>query len=75
MKGNFVIDGEILAVKEDKVLNFNELQKIKQKNLTKKMLSEIPIQVFAYDLLELENNDLRENRFREDGPIGRIIIK
>jgi ATP-dependent DNA ligase len=39
------------------------------------MLSEIPIQVFAYDLLELENNDLRENRFREDGPIGRIIIK
>jgi len=24
------------------------------------MLSEIPIQVFAYDLLELENNDLRE---------------
>jgi DNA ligase-1 len=68
MNGNFVIDGEILAVKEDKVLNFNELQKrLNRKNLTKKMLSEIPIQVFAYDLLELENNDLRENRFREDG--------
>lgn len=61
MKGNFVIDGEILAVKDGKVLNFNELQKrLNRKTLTKKMLSEIPIQVFAYDLLELENNDLRE---------------
>ncbi len=27
MKGSFVLDGEILAVKDDKVLNFNELQK------------------------------------------------
>ncbi|MDW9379288.1 ATP-dependent DNA ligase [Chryseobacterium sp. JV558] len=61
MKGNFVIDGEILAVKDNKVLNFNELQKrLNRKTLTKKMLSEIPIEVFAYDLLELENNDLRE---------------
>nr|WP_315028574.1 ATP-dependent DNA ligase [uncultured Chryseobacterium sp.] len=61
MKGNFVLDGEILAVKDSKVLNFNELQKrLNRKTLTKKMLSEIPIQVFAYDLLELENNDLRE---------------
>ncbi|WP_394660529.1 ATP-dependent DNA ligase [uncultured Chryseobacterium sp.] len=61
MNGNFVIDGEILAVKDDKVLNFNELQKrLNRKTLTKKMLSEIPIQVFAYDLLELEGNDLRE---------------
>lgn len=61
MKGNFVIDGEILAVKEGKVLNFNELQKrLNRKTLTKKMLSEIPIEVFVYDLLELEDSDLRE---------------
>ncbi|WP_027379335.1 ATP-dependent DNA ligase [Chryseobacterium daeguense] len=61
MQGNFVIDGEILAVRDGKVLNFNELQKrLNRKSLTKKMLSEIPIEVFAYDLLELENNDLRE---------------
>lgn len=61
MKGNFVIDGEILAVKDGNVLNFNELQKrLNRKTLTKKMLLEIPIQVFAYDLLELEGNDLRE---------------
>lgn len=61
MKGNFVLDGEILAVKDNQVLNFNELQKrLNRKTLTKKMLLEIPIQVFAYDLLELEGNDLRE---------------
>ncbi|WP_370898439.1 ATP-dependent DNA ligase [Chryseobacterium gossypii] len=61
MKGNFVIDGEILAVRENKVLNFNELQKrLNRKNLTKKMIADIPIQVFAYDLIELEDNDLRE---------------
>ena len=61
MKGNFVIDGEILAVKEGNVLNFNELQKrLNRKTLTKKMLAEIPIEVFAYDILELEGADLRE---------------
>ena len=61
MKGNFVLDGEILAVKDNQVLNFNELQKrLNRKTLTKKMLLEIPIQVFAYDLLELGGNDLRE---------------
>jgi len=61
MKGNFVLDGEILAVKDQQVLNFNELQKrLNRKTLTKKMLTDIPIQVFVYDLLELEGNDLRE---------------
>ncbi|MDH6253779.1 DNA ligase-1 [Chryseobacterium sp. H1D6B] len=61
MKGNFVLDGEILAVKDGKVLNFNELQKrLNRKNITKKMLADIPIEVFAYDLIELEGNDLRE---------------
>jgi len=61
MKGNFVLDGEILAVKDFNVLNFNELQKrLNRKTLTKKMLTDVPIQVFVYDLLELEGTDLRE---------------
>lgn len=61
MTGNFVIDGEILAVKDGKVLNFNELQKrLNRKNITKKMLSDIPVEVFVYDLIELEGTDLRE---------------
>lgn len=64
--GNFVIDGEILAFKDDKVLNFNELQKrLNRKSLTKKMLEEIPIVVFAYDLLEWEGEDYRSNKMLE----------
>ncbi len=65
-KVNFVLDGEILAFKDNEVLNFNELQKrLNRKNITKKMLEEIPIQVFVYDILELENEDLREKSLHE----------
>jgi len=71
-EGNFVLDGEILAVKNDKVLNFNELQKrFNRKNLTKKILEEIPVQVFVYDLLEFENEDLREIPLQE----RRILLE
>jgi DNA ligase-1 len=65
-EGNFVIDGEILAYKDEKVLNFNELQKrLNRKTLSKKMLEEIPISVFAYDLLEWEGEDFREVPFHQ----------
>ncbi|SMC45448.1 ATP-dependent DNA ligase [Moheibacter sediminis] len=65
-KGNFVIDGEILAYKENQVLNFSELQKrLNRKNLTKKMMEEIPVVVFAYDLMEWENEDWRSKSMKE----------
>ncbi len=65
-EGNFVIDGEILAVKDGEVLNFNELQKrLNRKNITKKMQEEIPIEVFVYDLLEKEGEDFRERPLKE----------
>ncbi|WP_447640995.1 MULTISPECIES: ATP-dependent DNA ligase [Chitinophagaceae] len=60
-KGDFVLDGEILACKEGKVSDFSELQKrLNRKSISKKMQEEIPVVVFAYDLLELNGNDLRE---------------
>ena len=53
---DFVIDGEILAVKKEGVLLFNDLQKrLNRKNISKKMLEEIPVGFFAYDLLEFES--------------------
>ncbi len=65
-KGNFVIDGEILVYKGGQVLNFNELQKrLNRKSITKKMMDEIPIAVFAYDLLEFEGEDYREKKLSE----------
>ncbi len=60
-KGDFVMDGEILACKERNVLDFSELQKrLNRKSISKKIQEEIPIVVFAYDLLELNGVDLRE---------------
>lgn len=65
-KGNFVMDGEILAYKENQVLNFTELQKrLNRKNLSKKMLEEIPVVIFAYDLMEFEGEDWRAKPLKE----------
>lgn len=57
---DYVLDGEILIVKNAGILNFSELQKrINRKNVTKKMTDELPACVFAYDLLEWNGEDLR----------------
>ncbi|WP_333863484.1 ATP-dependent DNA ligase [Sphingobacterium sp.] len=59
-KGNFVLDGEILAVKDGRVLNFSELQKrINRKTIPKSLREEVPIAVYLYDIVELEGVDLR----------------
>ena len=63
ISGNFVLDGEILAIKEGQVLNFNDLQKrLNRKNVSKKMMEEIPVGLYVYDLLELDFEDLRNEK-------------
>jgi len=63
--GNFVIDGELLVYKDNQVLNFSELQKrLNRKTLSRKMLEEVPVVVFAYDLLEWEGEDWRERSLK-----------
>jgi ATP-dependent DNA ligase len=43
-KDDFVIDGEILAMKDSAVLLFNDLQKrLNRKHVTKKLLEDVPI--------------------------------
>ena len=59
-KGDFVIDGEILALKDNAVLLFNDLQKrLNRKNVSKKMLEEIPVGFYVYDLVEWNGEDIR----------------
>ena len=61
-----VIDGEILPYKDGQVLNFNVLQtRIGRKNITKKNLEEAPAGLFAYDLLELDGQDIRHYALQE----------
>lgn len=63
---DFVADGEILAVKDGLVLNFNDLQKrLNRKNITRKMRAEIPVNVYLYDILELNGEDLRQKPLHE----------
>ncbi|HEX6426680.1 MAG TPA: ATP-dependent DNA ligase [Niastella sp.] len=60
LPNGIVIDGEILPYKGGQVLNFNILQtRIGRKNITKKHLQEAPVVLFAYDLLELNGEDIR----------------
>jgi DNA ligase-1 len=60
-----VLDGEILPWRNDNVLPFLELQRrIGRKNLTPKILSEVPVILQCYDLLEFEGHDIRSIEFR-----------
>ncbi|MGC6430854.1 MAG: ATP-dependent DNA ligase [Jejuia sp.] len=61
VKHDFVIDGEILALKDSNVLLFNDLQKrLNRKNVSKKLLEEVPVGFYVYDVLEFENEDIRQ---------------
>ena len=55
-----VIDGEILPFKDGHVLPFTMLQKrIGRKAVTKSILSQVPVIIMAFDLLEHAGADLR----------------
>lgn len=61
-----VLDGEIVPMRDGKVLPFFELQKrLNRKKLTVKILEEIPAHFIAYDLLELNHEDIRQKSLAE----------
>ncbi|QBF32437.1 ATP-dependent DNA ligase [Thalassococcus sp. S3] len=61
-----VIDGEIAAWDGTAPLPFNALQKrIGRKTVPKKLLTEAPVALLAYDLLEADGTDQRDRPFAE----------
>jgi len=55
-----VLDGEIMPWKDGKPLAFAQLQRrIGRKSLGGSILTDVPVVLIAYDLLELEGRDLR----------------
>ena len=59
------LDGEIMPFKDGQPLPFSVLQtRIGRKTLTRKALSEAPVVLFAYDLLEHEGSDVRGRPLR-----------
>ena len=73
---DFVIDGEILAIKDSSVLLFNDLQKrLNRKNVTKKLLEDVPVGLFLYDVMEFNGEDIRERSMAERRNILTDILK
>lgn len=62
-----VLDGEILAVNDEGVvLPFTELQRrINRKTVGKKLLSDVPVEFRAFDILEVGREDIRGRAFSE----------
>ncbi|MGB7340298.1 MAG: ATP-dependent DNA ligase [Phototrophicaceae bacterium] len=70
-----VIDGELLAWKDGKVLPFAQLQRrIGRKKVSKKILQDIPVILLAYDLLEFNGEDIREQAIKDRREILETII-
>ncbi len=70
-----VIDGEILAFKDGAPLTFNHLQKrLGRKNVGKAMLKESPVRMIAYDLLELDGEDLRTTPMDERTKLLKKLV-
>ena len=56
-----VLDGEIVAWKDGRVQAFARLQqRLGRKNLSAKLLADIPVCLLAYDLIEWQGQDWRE---------------
>ena len=61
-----VLDGEILVWQDEHPLPFNTLQtRIGRKSLSKSILKDSPVILYAYDLLEWLGEDIRKRPYRE----------
>lgn len=70
-----VLDGEIIPSIEKKPLPFALLQtRIGRKNITKKNLQDAPIAFFAYDILEYNREDFREQPLERRRAVLEKII-
>ena len=73
---DFVIDGEIIPMKNGQPLPFALLQqRIGRKTISKKHLAEIPIHLIAYDLLEFNGEDIRNKPLRNRRAILSQLIQ
>lgn len=71
-----VIDGELIPFKNGVIGNFQDLQKrIGRKTVSKKLREDIPIVLMAYDLLEQEGLDLRQQPLWERQKKLAVLLK
>ena len=66
LPNGIVLDGEILPFKDEQIMLFQDLQKrIGRKNVSKKLLAEVPVILQCYDILEFQNEDIRSKKLLE----------
>ena len=71
-----VLDGEILAFKDNLPLDFQAMQKrIGRKTVSTKLLKDIPVVFMAYDVLEHNGIDIREHSFNNRRQYLESIIQ
>lgn len=82
-----VIDGELLAWRGDQPLGFLELQRrINRKKVGKKLMQDVPVRMLAFDVLESDGVDIRnqplqsrrmilESLFDHPGADGKELIQ
>lgn len=60
-----VFDGELLAMQDNQINSFNQLQqRLNKKKPSKKLMQEIPVGMMLYDALVIHGIDLREKALR-----------
>ena len=66
LPAEFILDGEVLAYRDDRPLHFQELQKrLRRKAVTDHMLGEIPIVYITYDIMYLDGQPLIDRPLTE----------
>lgn len=71
-----VLDGEILPFKDDKPMPFQALQtRIGRKNVSKKILTDTPVVLIAYDILEYAGEDIREKPLQQRRELLEQIVE
>jgi DNA ligase-1 len=76
LPGGTVLDGEILCFANDRPMPFNVLQtRIGRKNVTKKILTEAPVVLMCYDVLEYDGKDFRTETQQTRRSLLEDIVK
>ncbi len=71
-----VLDGEILPYVKDEIGIFNQLQtRIGRKNVSKKLLSDVPVIFKAYDILEYKGIDIRPYAYEKRREILEQLVR
>ncbi len=66
IKFDFILDSEIISIKNGKPLPFNVIQKrLRRKNVSEELIREIPFQAFVYDILYFQDRAIHDLPLKE----------